>query len=56
MQDVEALIAQQGSWYGELTHATRDGREIIVDSRHVRVCYDGEFHALETSRDIAERK
>jgi PAS domain S-box-containing protein len=24
-QDVEAQIAQQGSWYGELTHTTRDG-------------------------------
>jgi PAS domain S-box-containing protein len=28
MQDVEAQIAQQDSWYGELTHTTRDGHEI----------------------------
>jgi PAS domain S-box-containing protein len=56
MQDVEAQIAQQGSWYGELTHTTRDGREIVVESRHVRVSYDGEVYALETNRDITARK
>jgi two-component system, chemotaxis family, CheB/CheR fusion protein len=46
----------QGSWYGELSHTTRDGREIVVESRHVRVSYDGELYALETNRDITERK
>jgi PAS domain S-box-containing protein len=56
MQDVEAQIAQQGSWYGELTHTTRDGHEIVVESRHVRVSYDGDLYALETNRDITERK
>jgi PAS domain S-box-containing protein len=55
-QDVEAQIARQGSWYGELTHTTRDGREIVVESRHVRVSYDGELYALETNRDITARK
>jgi PAS domain S-box-containing protein len=56
MREVEAQIARQGGWYGELTHTTRDGREIIVESRHVRVYYDGELHALETNRDITARK
>jgi PAS domain S-box-containing protein len=56
MQDVEVQIAQQGSWYGELTHTTRDGQEITVESRHVRVKYDGELYALETNRDITARK
>jgi PAS domain S-box-containing protein len=55
-QEVEAQIAREGSWYGELTHTTRDGRVIVVESRHVRVCYAGETHALETNRDITARK
>jgi PAS domain S-box-containing protein len=56
MKDIEAQIAREGSWYGELTHTTRDGHEIVVESRHVRVCYDGELYALETNRDITARK
>jgi PAS domain S-box-containing protein len=56
MQEIEAHIAREGSWYGELTHTTREGRNIVVESRHVRVCYDGETYALETNRDITSRK
>jgi PAS domain S-box-containing protein len=56
MQEVESQIAREGSWYGELTHTTRDGRTLVVESRHVRVQYDGETYALETNRDINERK
>jgi PAS domain S-box-containing protein len=56
LKDVEGQIARQGSWYGEVTHTTRDGHEIVVESRHVRVSYDGELYALETNRDITERK
>jgi PAS domain S-box-containing protein len=55
-QNIEAQIARQGSWYGELTHTTRDGREIVVESRLVGVSYDGELYALETNRDITARK
>jgi PAS domain S-box-containing protein len=55
-QEVETQVARQGSWYGELIHTTRDGHEIVVDSKHVRVCYDGEFYALETNRDVTARK
>ena len=55
-QDIETQIAQQGSWYGELTHTTRDGREIVVESRHTRVSYDGDLYVLETNRDITARK
>ncbi len=56
MQEIEAQIAGSGSWYGELTHTTRDGRELLVESSHVRVFYDGHMHALETNRDITARK
>ena len=56
IHEIEAQIAREGSWYGELTHTRRDGRTIVVESRHVRVCYGGETYALETNRDITERK
>jgi PAS domain S-box-containing protein len=56
MQDVEVQIAQRGSWYGELTHITRDGREIAVDARLVRVKYDSGLYTLETNRDITARR
>jgi PAS domain S-box-containing protein len=56
MEEVEAQIAREGSWYGELTHTTRDGRRIVVESRHVRIPYNGDIYALETNRDITERK
>ncbi len=56
MHEIEWQIAREGSWYGELTHTTRDGRTVMVESRHIRVQYDGETYALETNRDITERK
>jgi PAS domain S-box-containing protein len=56
IHEIEARIAGSGSWYGELTHIARDGREIVVESRHVRVSYDGDTYALETNRDITARK
>jgi PAS domain S-box-containing protein len=56
IHEIEAQIARQGRWYGELTHTTRDGRAIVVESRHVRVSHDGEIYALETNRDITARK
>jgi PAS domain S-box-containing protein len=56
IQQREAQIARQGSWYGELMHTTRDGRELTVESRHIRVSYNSETYALETNRDITARK
>jgi PAS domain S-box-containing protein len=56
MHEVESQIVREGSWYGELTHTTGDGRTVVVESRHVCVQYDGETYALETNRDITERK
>jgi PAS domain S-box-containing protein len=56
IEDMNAQIIHEGSWDGELTHTTRDGREIVVESSIVRVSYDGEIFALETNRDITERK
>jgi PAS domain S-box-containing protein len=56
IEDIDAQIVLEGRWYGELTHTTRDGRDIVVESHIVRVSYDGEPFALETNRDITERK
>jgi PAS domain S-box-containing protein len=56
IEEIEAQVVEQGSWYGEITHTTRDGRKIVVETRLVRVSYDGETYAFETNRDITQRK
>jgi PAS domain S-box-containing protein len=56
VDSIDRQTLGHGSWYGELTHTTRDGREIVVESRIVPVSYDGEMIALETNRDITDRK
>jgi len=53
----EAMIERHGTWTGELTQTTRDGRKVVVDSRHVLVRQaDGHRLVLETNRDITERR
>jgi C4-dicarboxylate-specific signal transduction histidine kinase len=53
----DVLIERHGVWSGELTHTTRDGRKILVESRHQLMREaDGRRLVLETSRDITERK
>jgi PAS domain S-box-containing protein len=53
----EALLERDGQWTGELIHATRDGRKILVESRHVLVREaDGRHLVLETNRDITQRR
>jgi PAS domain S-box-containing protein len=56
IEDIDAQIVHGGSWHGELTHTTRDGRDIVVESHIVRVSYDDDVYALETNRDMTERK
>ena len=53
----EAALERRGEWTGELTQTTRDGRRILVESRHVLMREaDGRRLVLETNRDITERK
>jgi PAS domain S-box-containing protein len=53
----EADLERDGEWKGELTHMVRDGRKILVESRHVLIREpDGRRLVLETNRDITERK
>jgi PAS domain S-box-containing protein len=56
IRDIDAQVVHRGSWCGELTHTTRDGRDIVVESRVANVSYDDDIYALETNRDITERK
>ena len=53
----EDALERDGQWTGELTQTTRDGRRIVVESRHVLMRQtDGRRLVLETNRDITERK
>jgi PAS domain S-box-containing protein len=45
-----------GRWKGELRHHTKDGREIIVESRMALLERKGQRLVLETNRDITKRK
>ena len=55
--DFEAALELEGEWTGELTQTTRDGRKILVESRHLLVREsDDRRLVLETNRDITERK
>jgi PAS domain S-box-containing protein len=55
--EFEAALEREGEWTGELTHTTRDGRKILVESRQMLMREaDGRRLVLETNRDITERK
>lgn len=52
-----ANLRDRGKWEGELIHTTKDGREVIVESRFVTIKKsDGAVIVLETCRDITERR
>lgn len=53
----KALLEREGQWAGEIMHTTRDGRQVMVDSRQMLVHNaSGRRLVLETSRDITARK
>ena len=54
---IEAALRKHGSWKGELVHHTKDGREVIVLTRHQLVHgSDGIDRVLESNRDITARR
>ena len=54
--EFERMLEAKRLWQGELTHTTKDGREIIVES-HQKVIYEnGRPLVLESNRDVTERK
>jgi PAS domain S-box-containing protein len=55
---VEHALEEHGQWEGELIHTRRDGRQVIVESRHVLIRDDQGVPTaiLEINRDITERR
>jgi PAS domain S-box-containing protein len=49
-------LSERREWTGELCHRTRDGRELIVESRHQLIDIAGRTIVLETNRDVTERR
>ncbi len=56
--ELNAEVAEKGSWEGELIHTGKDGREIVVASRWSaqRDMTGRQVGILEINRDITERK
>jgi PAS domain S-box-containing protein len=56
--EIDRILLAKGQWNGELNHTARDGRRIVVESRHVllRDERDEPLAILEINRDITERK
>ena len=48
-------LLDEGSWSGELKHKTKDGRELMVESRIILETIEGRQLALESTRDVTER-
>jgi PAS domain S-box-containing protein len=54
---VGAALEKDGEWFGDITHTTRDGRQIPVEVRLILSRQpDGSGFVLETARDVSERK
>jgi len=54
--DLRVKLLDEGSWSGELKHKTKAGRELIVESRIILEQIEGQQLALESVRDVTERK
>jgi PAS domain S-box-containing protein len=55
---IEAQLTRDGQWEGELTHSTRDGRQVVVESRQVLAQRGQQRQSviLEINRNITQRK
>jgi PAS domain S-box-containing protein len=49
-------LEREGYWSGELRHTTKDGREVLVESRQQLLESPSQRLVLETCRDITQRK
>ncbi|MEH2488876.1 PAS domain S-box-containing protein [Bradyrhizobium sp. AZCC 2230] len=54
--ELRVKLHDEGSWSGELKHRTKDGRELTVESRIILETVGGQQLALESTRDVSERK
>ena len=55
-EELRRMLLQTGSWNGELQHRAKDGRDITVESRIVLGTMNGRRLALESTRDVTERR
>ena len=57
IDDLKSVLAKDGAWSGEIEHTCKDGRKLLIETRH-QVIRDesGKMIVLETNRDITERK
>ena len=54
--ELRVKLHDEGSWSGELKHRTKDGRELTIESRIILETVGGQQLALESTRDVSERK
>ena len=54
---IEATLHERDHWEGEVRHHAKDGREIVVSTRHQLIRGDdGVERVLETNRDVTEHR
>ncbi|MCC2640282.1 MAG: putative Sensor histidine kinase [Nitrospira sp.] len=56
LSDIQAALESTGEWAGEIHQRTKDGQEVLVESRLGLLKSDGRSLVLETNRDITERR
>jgi len=56
VEQVMAILDRDGVWEGEVEHLRRDGRSVLVESRHVVVREGHRRTVLEVNRDVTGRR
>jgi len=54
--ELRTKLNNEGTWTGEIRHRSKGGREVVVESRIILESVNGRRLALESTRDITERK
>ena len=54
--ELRAKLIADGNFSGEVRHRTKDGRELIIETNIVLETMDGKRLALESTRDVTERR
>ncbi len=56
LAEIQAALESAGEWTGEVHQRTKEGQEVLVESRWGLLKANGRSLVLETNRDITERK
>jgi len=54
--DLKEKLIAEGSWYGEIRQRTKQGKELIVESRLQLETFEGRRLVLESTRDVTESR